>query len=103
MPGGKSVLPNINLRDCVLEDNTTGEVCRVVWTANALLEILNLSSNKITSKGVKSFAKLIKEYGSTLSVLHCKDNKITLKGVSYVVRALWEAIKVIQLDSNESR
>lgn len=94
-------LTRLNLRDCVLEDDAAGEVCRAVWTADAPLEMLDLSGNEITGKGAKSIAELIEENGSTLCVLHCEENEMTSKGVSYVAGAIGVAIEEIRLGSNE--
>jgi len=94
-------LTSLNLRDCVLEDDATGEVCRAVWTSDAPLEFLDLSGNEITKKGAKSIAELIEENESNLRVLHCEENEMTSKGVSYIAAALGGHIEEIRLGSNE--
>lgn len=94
-------LTSLNLRDCVLEDDATGEVCRAVWTSDAPLELLDLSGNEITKKGAKSIAELIEENESNLKVLHCEENEMTSKGVSYIAAALGGHIEEIRLGSNE--
>lgn len=94
-------LTSLNLRDCVLEDDATGEVCRAVWAADAQLEVLDLSGNEITKKGAKSIAELIEENETTLRVLHCEENEMTSKGVSYIAAALGSRVEEIRLGVNE--
>jgi len=98
-----SKLKYLNLRDCVLEDDATGEICRAIWSADAPLEHLDLSGNEISRKGAKSIAELIDESTSTLKVLHCEENEMTSKGVAYIASALGSggAIEEVKLGSNE--
>lgn len=94
-------LTYLNLRDCVLEDDATGEVCRALWTADAPLERLDLSGNEISRKGAKAIAELLEETQSTLTLLHCEENEMTSKGVSYIAAALGKNIQEVRFGFNE--
>ena len=91
----------LNLRDCVLEDDATGSVCRALWSADAPLEQLDLSGNEITKKGAKSIAELLEESQETMKVLHCEENELTSKGVAYIAGALGPHYEEIRLGFNE--
>lgn len=94
-------LTTLNLRDCVLEDDATGLVCRALWTADAPIEKLDLSGNEVSRKGAKAIAELLEDCQSTLKVLHCEENEMTSKGVAYIAGSFGPKLEEIRLGFNE--
>jgi len=94
-------LTNLNLRDCILEDDATGKVCRALWASDAPLEKLDLSGNELSKKGARSIADFLEESQGTLKILHCEENELTSKGVAYIAGALGQNLEDIRLGFNE--
>jgi len=92
----------LNLRDCILEDDATGSICRAIWSVDVPLEHLDVSGNELTKRGAKSIADIMEEgIGGTLKTLHCEENEITSRGVSYIAASLPPCIQEIKLGFNE--
>jgi len=93
-------LTYLNLRDCCLEDDATGSICRALWSIDAPLVHLDLSGNEISRKGAKNVAQLLED-NNTIRVLHCEENEMTSKGVSYIAKALSPGIEELSLAENQ--
>eukprot|EP00565_Helicotheca_tamesis_P008513 CAMPEP_0185725720 /NCGR_PEP_ID=MMETSP1171-20130828/1910_1 /TAXON_ID=374046 /ORGANISM="Helicotheca tamensis, Strain CCMP826" /LENGTH=505 /DNA_ID=CAMNT_0028393913 /DNA_START=44 /DNA_END=1561 /DNA_ORIENTATION=+ len=89
--GRCSNLKYLNLRDCLLEDDGTGIVCRAIWSSDSPIEHLDISGNEITRHGAKSVAELIEE-NETLKVLLLEENELTSLGVKTIAKALEGAL-----------
>lgn len=85
--GRCSNLAYVNLRDCVLEDEGAGLVCRALWSADAPLEHLDLSGNDLRKDSGRSIADLFEE-NTGLKVLHVEENELTSLGVKRIADAL---------------
>lgn len=82
-------LQRLTLKDCLLEDEGVGQICRALETSNSQMTHLDLSANEIHGRGAAAIARLLRytKITNSLRVLRLDENEMTSVGIQSITDA----------------